>query len=426
MTNARLLSLPRPRALDIALASLLGLFLAFFTSLAPGGGAGAMLLSLVWSLMYTIPLLWRRADADLATLLVIPAHVIQLLVSATPHPGNVTVPLLMFAVAAHGRLKYRLWWLGFGVAAALAAAIDWNVGTSWSGASLATTVASIIATFVGLAAIVSAAWAIGAFARARSDAHAASRDALTAQTLQHQQAIALAANEERQRLAREMHDVVAHSLAVIVVQADGGAYAASMDGDPETRLATAERALNTIRATAQDALGETRRLVGVLRSDEATELAPAAGLGEIFGLVEGLTDAGRDVRLEVTGDPALRRLLSPSAELAVYRIIQEALTNAVKHAGDAASVLVHLHHAPECLTVTVRDDGVGAGPSDGLGHGLVGMRERVSAFGGTLAAHDHPDGGFVVTATFPTTPPTSATPGRPGTPGTPSTQGAPR
>ena len=99
---------------------------------------------------------------------------------------------------------------------------------------------------------------------------------------------------------------------------------------------------------------------------------------------------------------ATRRHLSPGLELAVFRIVQEALTNAVKHAGEDASVLVHLHHAQAELIVQVRDTGVGAGPTDGLGHGLVGMRERVSAFGGTLSAVDHPDGGFVVTARIPT------------------------
>ena len=402
-------TVPTPRLIDLVIAGLLA-FPLLLASGSYGSGAPA-LFEFAWGLMFVLPLLWRRADADLATLALVPAHLVQLALTNMPHPGNITVPLMMFTVAAHGRLRYRTWWLAFGLLTSLAASLDWTVGSGLANArqggyhpAVSEMAITSVVGFVGLAAVVAAAWAIGAFVRARNEARAASRDAVTAQSLQHAQAIQLAATEERQRLAREMHDVVAHSLAVIVVQADGGAYAAGMEGDPAARLATAERALNTIRDTAKDALGETRRLVGVLRSDQATELAPASGLGDIFGLVQGLADAGRDVRMQVTGDPTLRRLLSPGLELAVFRIVQEALTNAVKHAGDDASVLVHLHHAPERLTLQVRDTGLGAGPTDGLGHGLVGMRERVQAFGGTLAAHDHPDGGFVVTAQFPTDP----------------------
>lgn len=412
MTARPSFSLPRPRPLDVVWAALAGLLvlIAPGTFYFPYGGSTlTTVLMFVWGLMYVIPLVWRRADADLATLALVPAHLVQLAATNVPNFGNVTVPLMMFTVAAYGRLRYRLWWLAFGGVTALAASVDWTFGAAlersrqgMGSEPFASQVAVAMVGFIGLASVIAATWAIGAFVRARTEARAASMDAVNAQALQHQQAVLLAATQERQRLAREMHDVVAHSLAVIVVQADGGAYAASLEGDPTTRLSTAEKALATIRSTASDALTETRRLVGVLRSDQGTELAPASGLGDIYGLVQGLAEAGRDVRMQVTGDPALRRLLSPGLELAVFRIVQEALTNAVKHAGEEASVLVHLQHAPEELVVQVRDTGVGAGPTDGLGHGLVGMRERVSAFGGSLAAHDHPDGGFVVTARFPT------------------------
>ncbi len=413
MTARPSFRLPRPRPLDIVWAA----FVALLVVIAPGLGVVTQgsplvdLLLMVWGAMYVVPLLWRRVDADLATLALVPAHLVQLALTNVPSAGNITVPLMMFTVAAYGRLKYRLWWLAFGGFTALAASVDWTFGSAAERTQqgiqpepFSALVLMALIGFVGLASVVSASWAVGAFARARNEARAASMDALTAQSLQHQQAVELAATQERQRLAREMHDVVAHSHAVIVVQADGGAYAATMEGDPTTRLATAERALATIRATASDALTETRRLVGVLRSDQGTELAPAAGLGDIFGLVQGLAEAGRDVRMQVTGEPELRQHLSPGLELAVFRIVQEALTNAVKHAGDDASVLVHLHHAPTELVVQVRDTGVGMGTTDGLGHGLVGMRERVSAFGGTLSAQDHPDGGFVVTAHIPTPP----------------------
>ena len=177
-----------------------------------------------------------------------------------------------------------------------------------------------------------------------------------------------------------------------------------MDGDPEKRLAVAERALTTIRTTAQESLAETRRLVGVLRDGQAPELAPAANLGDLQGIIQGLVDAGRDVRLEVTGDVSLRRLLTPAMELAIVRIVQEALTNAVKHAGPDAAVRVRIHHSPAGVSLQIRDNGKGAGVTDGLGHGLVGMRERVAAFGGTMAARNHITGGFVIEAFIPTNP----------------------
>lgn len=378
---------PLPRPLDIGWAAVVATLLAFAgSSPVAGPSAYGPAFGFFWGALYVIPVLWRRTDPDWSALALIPAHLIQLALTPAPNPANVTVPLALYTVAAYGRRRWRLWWLGFGLAAAVAASLSWGSLT----------------TLVTLVLIVTASWAAGAYAGARRDAQVATLGVAQAQQVQHDQAAQLAATHERQRLAREMHDIVAHGLAVIVVQADGGAYAASAEGPLEQRLAAAERALATIRTTAHKALDETRRLVGVLRSDQPIELAPTAGLGDLFSLVQGLSTAGRDVRMRVTGDVALRRDLSPTLELTVYRIVQEALTNTVKHAGDGAAVLVHLHHAPGLLSVSVRDTGCGAGAGDGRGHGLVGMTERVGALGGTLSAHNHPDGGFVVTAHLPT------------------------
>lgn len=350
------------------------------------------LAGVVWSVLYVAPVLWRRADPDLSALALIPAHLAQLVLTQGPTPGNITVPLALYTVAAYGRRRWRLWWLLFGLASAVVAVLAWRTADS----------VSVLAGIAGMTLLVAASWAAGAYVGARGEAKIATADVAQSHQVQHAQAAQLAATQERQRLAREMHDIVAHGLAVIVVQADGGAYAASAEGPLEQRLATAERALTTIRATAHEALDETRRLVGVLRSDQPTEMAPSAGLGDLFSLVQALSTAGRDVRMRVSGDVALRRVLSPTLELTVYRLVQEALTNAVKHAGEAAAVLVHLHHAPGLLSVSVRDTGVGAGAGDGRGYGLVGMAERVGALGGTLSAHNHPDGGFIVTAHLPT------------------------
>ncbi|QIK72827.1 sensor histidine kinase [Propioniciclava coleopterorum] len=361
---------------------------------------GSTVIGLYW-LGMAVPMLWRLKFPDLVALVIIPAHLIQLVFNFGPTPANVVVPIMLYTVAAYGRERWRSAWLFVGIGAALLAAIGWNAFNSGGSREAAM---SIVTSFAGMASLVAASWAIGTAVRSRTLASESQRHAFAVEQTQHQQAVILAATQERQRLAREMHDVVAHSLAVIVVQADGGAYAAGMETlPPEQRLATAEKALQTIRTTAQESLVETRRLVGVLREGQDVELAPAASLSDMQGLVDGLTAAGRDVRLEVSGDVGLRRLLSPAMELAIFRIVQEGLTNAVKHAGDDASVRVRIHHAPAGVSVQVRDNGRGAGMSDGLGHGLVGMRERVAAFGGSMNARNHITGGFVIEAFLPTT-----------------------
>ncbi len=362
------------------------------------GGGSWFLLRLVG---IAIPLLWRLKFPDLVALAIIPVHLLQVGFAMGPSLTNIAVPIMLYTVAAYGRERWRNSWLIIGFAAALLAAISWS-GMSWHPDE--SDMFALAASFTAMASLVAASWAIGSAVRSRSVARDASLHALLAQQQQYQQAMLLTATQERQRLAREMHDVVAHSLAVIVVQADGGAYAAGMDGDPEKRLAVAERALTTIRTTAQESLAETRRLVGVLRDGQAPELAPAANLGDLQGIIQGLVDAGRDVRLEVTGDVSLRRLLTPAMELAIVRIVQEALTNAVKHAGPDAAVRVRIHHSPAGVSLQIRDNGKGAGVTDGLGHGLVGMRERVAAFGGTMAARNHITGGFVIEAFIPTNP----------------------
>ncbi|WP_454227459.1 sensor histidine kinase [Propioniciclava flava] len=384
-----------PRPTDAMLAALV-MFVALDQWYV--GGGSWFLLRLVG---IAIPLLWRLKFPDLVALAIIPVHLLQVGFAMGPSLTNIAVPIMLYTVAAYGRERWRNSWLIIGFAAALLAAISWS-GMSWH--PDVSDMFALAASFTAMASLVAASWAIGSAVRSRSVARDASLHALLAQQQQYQQAMLLTATQERQRLAREMHDVVAHSLAVIVVQADGGAYAAGMDGDPEKRLAVAERALTTIRTTAQESLAETRRLVGVLRDGQAPELAPAANLGDLQGIIQGLVDAGRDVRLEVTGDVRLRRLLTPAMELAIVRIVQEALTNAVKHAGPDAAVRVRIHHSPAGVSLQIRDNGKGAGVTDGLGHGLVGMRERVAAFGGTMAARNHITGGFVIEAFIPTNP----------------------
>ncbi|MBX3285056.1 MAG: sensor histidine kinase [Actinobacteria bacterium] len=204
--------------------------------------------------------------------------------------------------------------------------------------------------------------------------------------------------EERLRIARELHDVVAHSMSVVAVQS--GVAAHVIDGDP----AQARTMLTTINGTSRQALAEMRRLLGVLRADgdepEASR-APAPSLADVPTLVASMAGTGVAVDLDVEGEP---RPDAPGVELAAFRVVQEALTNVVRHAGPA-QVEVRVRYEPDQVRIDVVDDGRGAAseavaPDEG-GHGLVGMRERVDLYGGQLRAGPRPGGGFAVSATLP-------------------------
>lgn len=199
--------------------------------------------------------------------------------------------------------------------------------------------------------------------------------------------------EERAQIARELHDVIAHSVSVIVVQA--GAAEPLVDEDPEQ----VREALRSIRSTASDALGEMRRLLGILRTaGDELALTPQPSIAELDRLVEQVRAGGLEVELRVEGE---LRPLAPGLDLAAYRIVQEALTNARKH-GNASNATVALRYAPSLLEVEVRDDGSAVTSTAGDGHGLVGMRERVGLYKGTLEAGARDDGGFAVRAVLPT------------------------
>lgn len=210
--------------------------------------------------------------------------------------------------------------------------------------------------------------------------------------------------EERARIARELHDVIAHHVSMIVVQA-GAERRVLGDANPATR-----DVLETVERIGRGALTETRRLLGMLRGDANEPLTPQPGLADVPALVGQLRAAGLPVELQIDGE---RRELPVGIELSAYRIVQEALTNALKHAGEARAT-VRVRYGVESLDLEVTDDGVGAlgsgsyGSSGtngarGQGHGLVGMRERVLLYGGRFDAHQDPAGGFVVRAKLPIT-----------------------
>jgi signal transduction histidine kinase len=197
--------------------------------------------------------------------------------------------------------------------------------------------------------------------------------------------------EERTRIARDLHDILAHAMSVITVQAGVGAHL--LERDPEQ----ARKALEVIEQTGRGALGEMRRLLRVLRADDLpTE--PQPGLASLDRLAAQATAAGVPVELQVEG-PA--RPLPAGLEVSAYRIAQEALTNTIKHAGPARAE-VRIVYGPDALTVVVADDGRGAGFEPGPGgHGIAGMRERVTVYDGDLDAGPHPGGGFRVRARLP-------------------------
>jgi signal transduction histidine kinase len=204
-----------------------------------------------------------------------------------------------------------------------------------------------------------------------------------------------AVTDERLRIARELHDVVAHSMSVIAVQSGVANHVI------DSRPAQARQALATIEATSRSALVELRRLLGVLRQgdDPVASLEPNPGMAEIGRLADQIRSAGVEVELKIEGEPGE---LPPGVDLSAFRIAQEGLTNVLKHGGGVARVLVR--YSPGAVAVEIADDGragTDGAPAEGTGHGLIGMRERVAVFGGELTAGPVPGGGYRMAARLP-------------------------
>ena len=273
-----------------------------------------------------------------------------------------------------------------GVAAVFA--VDWG---NWDVEDLGSTVL-----------LLATAWLLGETTRSRHDrtvqAEARAEQLERARLAESEAAVAA----ERNRIARELHDVVAHHVAMMVVQAEAGPVV--VHADPDRAAAT----FDTISAAGKQALAEMRRLLGVLREDEAAPLAPQPGVATLPALVEGVRDAGLDVRLQVDGpsgrgpDPAGQ--VPASVDLAAYRLVQEALTNCLRHSR-AQHVEVEVGVGERAVTVRVSDDGVGGSvePRPG-GHGLVAMGQRVQLVGGRLTAGPREGGGWSVEAELPLSP----------------------
>ncbi|HEU5333550.1 MAG TPA: sensor histidine kinase [Actinocrinis sp.] len=239
--------------------------------------------------------------------------------------------------------------------------------------------------------LITASWVLGYAVRTRRAYVAELRDRAARLEAQEGERAARAVLDERLRIARELHDVIGHSISLIAVQAEAAARCAR--SDPQAVAGY----LSRISAASRQALAEMRGVLAVLRPDAVAELTPQPGLEQVDELVEGLRAGGLDTRLEL--EPMR---LPPGMALAVYRIVQEALTNVLKHAGTDVKAAVTVNRSGGTVRVSVRDDGSGpGGRASSTAHGIVGMRERVAAYGGSLRIGARPGGGFEVEASIP-------------------------
>jgi signal transduction histidine kinase len=328
------------------------------------------------TLAIVLPLLWRRQRPDLVLVISGTALLGYDAVGYRSGLAWLATYWAVYSYACHRRRRDAYWPLAVWVAVIVA-----HLGLPARGSNTAQT--ALI--FLGVTAFV---WFRGDAVRSGLLEAEREREARA------RQAVA----DERTRIARELHDIVSQALGVIVMQAGG---AGSVPGLAEV---DAKAVLSTIEQTGRQAFTEMRRLVGVLRHDEAAVLAPQPTTGEIPALLARLASAGLDVDLEIEGS---QRDVPAGVELSAYRIVQEALTNTLKHAG-AGHATVRLVWSPDHLDVEVSDDGPAEGVTvasqvrpDSGGKGLVGMRERVMLFGGELEAGPNPQGGYRVAVRLP-------------------------
>jgi signal transduction histidine kinase len=378
-----------PFAVDAGLAAV---FLLLFLTLVTGAGYQSDL-AVLFGVLMSVPLAWRRRAPVAAATAMVAVGLLQLLLAQDLLPANAAVLVMVYSLAAYAPPWASRAGLVTGLVAAGLAALRYFQGL-YDLPGLAVMAASI-----GIAVI--AAWALGDLRRARVQQLAGLAERARLLELERDQEMRLAATAERARIAREMHDVVAHSLSVVIAQADGGRYA----GQHEPAAATA--ALEQISATGRQALADMRSLLGVLREDGDQEFAPQPDVAAIGQLVADVRASGLDVDLIVEGSPVP---MPAGPQLAAYRIVQESLTNVLKHAGPATRAWVRLHWRADGLEIAVLDDGRGAGAAvadrDGPvpsspGHGLLGMRERAELHGGRLTAAPRHGGGFGVQALLP-------------------------
>lgn len=374
-----------PRAADWLLVAALTVVTIPVGIYAVPDGDQRALGGLGWTLLLTmnIPVGWRRTAPVVALWATVALTAPYWILDFPDDATGPAILILVYSLAAHGRrpIAIRHFWAAFLLLTGVmvAGVISDEDDVPWIAVP-----ANVI--------VFGTAWILGDNLRTRRQ-YLAELEEKAARTEEQQAAEARrAVAEERTRIARELHDVVAHSMSVMVVQA--GAARRVLPDDP----VQAGTALEAIESTGRESLTEMRRVLGVLRGeDDGAELAPAPGLDDFDRLLHHCEEAGMPVDLIVTGKV---RRLPAGLEMNAYRVVQESLTNTLKHAGPA-SATVSLHYDTDRLSVSVVDDGRGAAATTtGAGQGIVGMRERVEAYGGELTAAPRTGGGFAVDATF--------------------------
>ncbi len=384
--------------LDAALTGALGVI-----TIAPyglvGWGAEHSRWQLLAAVLMVLPLVLRRHSPLLTLAGVSLAGLVQLLVSDTPMATLAVIPIVSYTVARWTLgLEARLV-LAIGAIGSVLGPVRWIIDDP-AHISLRSGISLALAWFVCLGLVVTP-YAIGRRVRESSEAD---QDRIAAADERYQRLLAereqqarLAESRARSQIARELHDIVAHSLSVMIVQAEGGRAVAARK--PEAAV----EALTTIAETGREALSEMRRIVGVLRDDPGqgrADFAPAPTLEDITDLVSRTSDRAA---LEVRGQPPK---VSAALALTAYRVVQEALTNFLKHAGPQATAQVTITYGMRDITVDVLDNGPGVVEKSTLapGHGLKGMHERVASMGGKLLTRSRPNGGYQVMAVLPIRP----------------------
>ncbi len=288
--------------------------------------------------------------------------------------AGAAVTFAVYAVSVYGPSFYRLWVAGASIALILAGVVDLYLNHRLP-----------LRDVFGVGPTALVAWVIGDYIRSR-------RQFFADVVARHKQEREQAAEDERLRIARELHDVVAHNVSVMAIQAG----AARVSGNSNTEV------LESIERSARDTLSELNKLLGVLRKTPgAPERAPQPTLDEIDAVLNSARDAGLDAKLKVVGE---KRDLPAAVDLSAYRIVQEAITNVLKHA-NASRVEVLVDYQPDALVLTISDNGSGSREAmiASTGHGLIGMRERVEMLGGQIGAGSSSLGGFTVRARLPVT-----------------------
>lgn len=346
--------------------------------------------AMVFSLLMCAAVVLRRVAPLIGLGVVTLAGLGLVLTVSLPLPAVLAVPVLVYSVGRYRRLADVLAVIAFGVAASIAGPVSWTREVDERYRFLGTTVTVLLC-----AALVALAYLSGRFVRERALNATLDREIVTerftAAQRQSEQESQLVTGRVRAEVAQELHDVLAHSLSVIVVQAEGAK--ALTNKRPEAAV----QALTVIADTGRRSIDEVRRIVSLMRGvTEGARFGPTPTLSQIPELV---TAAGDRITLTISGETPI---VPESLGLAAYRFVQEAITNFLKHAGPTATANVTIDYLPDTISVSVTDDGVGAlSSSDDHGSGLAGMRERVAAMGGSMDAGPRAGGGYEVWARLP-------------------------